>query len=284
MDQIKIHVFHTGEVCVAPDLPFGGDHCNILKASGLFTKKEDRLWLPVSAYLIECKHGKILFDCGWHRNMSLKGVYDKKAQIQSLGSWFLYKINQGKIDQGNAIDEQLKKLGILAKDLDLVLLSHLDCDHANGLKLVKDAKRILVSNEELKFACKKNIVNKVRYNSNWWKDTKIEGFDWNNTEGPVKKSYDVFGDKSIEMINIPGHSDGLCALKIKNSKGKYVLLFSDGGYAKKSWKELITSGIAADKNAQKKSLEWIRKESLDRDCIESLANHDRDVLPHTIIL
>ncbi len=22
MDNIKIHVFHTGEVCVAPDLPF----------------------------------------------------------------------------------------------------------------------------------------------------------------------------------------------------------------------------------------------------------------------
>ena len=26
------------------------------------------------------KHGKILFDCGWHRNMSPAGTYDKKAQ------------------------------------------------------------------------------------------------------------------------------------------------------------------------------------------------------------
>ena len=26
MAEIKIHVFHTGEVCVAPDLPFGGEH------------------------------------------------------------------------------------------------------------------------------------------------------------------------------------------------------------------------------------------------------------------
>ena len=27
MAEIKIHVFHTGEACVAPDLPFGGEHC-----------------------------------------------------------------------------------------------------------------------------------------------------------------------------------------------------------------------------------------------------------------
>lgn len=34
MANIKIHVFHTGEVCVAPDLPFGGDNSNEIKASG----------------------------------------------------------------------------------------------------------------------------------------------------------------------------------------------------------------------------------------------------------
>ena len=43
MKNIKIHVFHTGEVCVAPDLPFGGDDSNAIKASGVFGKREDRL-------------------------------------------------------------------------------------------------------------------------------------------------------------------------------------------------------------------------------------------------
>ena len=53
MSDIKIHVLHTGAVCVAPDLPFGGDHCNPIKASGIFQPSENRLWLPVSVYLIE---------------------------------------------------------------------------------------------------------------------------------------------------------------------------------------------------------------------------------------
>ena len=44
--------------------------------------------------------------------------------------------------------------------------------------------------------------------------------------------------------------------------GRFVLLFSDGGYAAKSWQEMITSGITADKEKQKASLAWIREQSL----------------------
>lgn len=282
--MIRIHLFHTGKVCVAPELPFGGENCNPLKASGLFGRKKDRLWLPVSSYLIEFPARKVLFDCGWNREMSPKGTFDKKAQIKSLGGYFLYKTNQGLLPQGEAIDEQLGRLGVKPSDLDLVLLSHLDCDHANGLKLVDEAQRILVSNEELRFATNKTLVNKIRYNPRWWSDTKIEGFDWNGAEGPARQSYDVFGDGSLRMINIPGHSPGLCALKIVNAEGQFVLLFSDGGYAKKSWKEQITSGIADDRAAQKKSLLWIREQSLAPNCVESLANHDPDAIPHVIEL
>ena len=173
---------------------------------------------------IECSHGKIIFDCGWHRNMSPDGVFDKKAQIKSLGSLPLYVTNQGRIEKGLAIDEQLAALGIHPADLDLVLLSHLDCDHTNGLNLVADAKQILVSKDELLFAENKTPVNRIRYNADWWRSTKMQTFDWNGTEGLAGKSYDVFGDESLVMVNIPGHSKGLCALKITGSDGRFILL------------------------------------------------------------
>lgn len=280
VSEIKIHVFHTGKVCVAPDLPFGGDHSNAIKASGIFGKKSDRLWLPVSAYLIEHPKGKFLVDTGWSRDMSPNGELDKKAQIKSLGNVILYEVNQGIVPLGECIDEQLAGLGISDSDIDAVLLTHLDCDHANGLKQVRNAKKFLVSKDEVRFAAK----NKVRYYKGWWKGIPLTQFEWTGTDGPAGKSFDVLDDGSIRLINIPGHADGLFAVKVRNDDGKFVLLFSDGGYARKSWEEMITSGVAANKAQQKNSLAWIREQSLDPNCVESLANHDPDIQPHVITL
>ena len=282
---MKVHIFHTGEVHVSPYLPFGGDDCGLLKASGITTPKKDWLWLPVSAYLVEHPKGLILVDTGWHREMSPDGVYDRKAQIHSLGSVLLYNVNQGRIAKGEAIDEQLAALGIKPSDLDYVLLTHLDCDHANGLRQVSDAKRILVSNDELSpHNLRKGLAERIRYQSRWWDGTHLEGFDWNGGEGPAGKSFDLFGDGSVVMVNIPGHSAGQCAVKLTGAEGKFVLLFADGGYAGKSWEELITSGISQDKTLQRKSLQWIREQSLSTGCVESIANHDTYVKPHIIEL
>lgn len=285
MNEIKIHIFHTGHVRVSPYLPFGGEDCNILKATGIFIPKRKWLTLPVSCYLIEHPKGLILFDAGWNRSMSPNGTFDKKAQIKSLGNRLLYKTNQGWVEKGKCIDEQLDNIGIKPSDLDYVILSHLDCDHTNGLPLVKEAKHIIVSNDELKFTSEKNFITKIRYQKKWWKGINLTTFDFNGSEGPFEKSYDLFGDESILLINIQGHCDGLCALKITNKEnGNYVLLYSDGGYATKSWNDMILPGIIENKEKGLKSLEWIKKQSLDAHCVESIANHDADVVPHVITI
>lgn len=220
MSEIKIHIFHIGKVCVAPELPFGGEHYSALKASGVLDRKSKRLWLPVSAYLIECAHGNVLFDCGWHRDMSPHGVFERRAQIRSLSSLPLYSTNQVVVESSAAIDEQLAARGVALVDWDAVLLSHLDCDHANGLKLVADAKKILVLKDELRFAENGSPVNRIRYNADWWRGTKMQTFDWNGLMGSAGRSYDVFGDGMLVMVNIPGHSKGLCALRITGEDGR----------------------------------------------------------------
>ena len=195
MSEIKIHIFHIGKACVAPELPFGGEHYSALKASGVLDRKSKRLWLPVSAYLIECAHGNVLFDCGWHRDMSPHSVFERRAQIRSLGSLPLYFTNQVVVESSAAIDEQLAARGVEPVDWDTVRLSHLDCDHANGLK-------------------------RIRYNADWWRGTKMQTFDWNGLMGSAGRSYDVFGDGMLVMVNIPGHSKGLCALRITGEDGR----------------------------------------------------------------
>ncbi len=82
--------------------------------------RENRLWLPVSAYLIEHPKGLFLVDTGWARAMSPEGVFDKKAQIKSLGTVVLYEVNQGQIPLGQCVDEQLAEMGIKTSDIDAV--------------------------------------------------------------------------------------------------------------------------------------------------------------------
>ena len=47
---------------------------------------------------------------------------------------------------------------------------------------------------------------------------------------------------------------------------------------------MITSGVSLDKEMQRKSLQWIREQSMDANCIESLATYDTDIKPHVIEL
>lgn len=256
------------------------------KVSGLFVPAKDWEWLPVSCYYIEHPKGKILVDTAWSRRMSPAGVEDKQAQIRELG-YFLYRINQGFTPAGKSVDEQLRVMGVNTSDLDYVLLTHLDCDHACGLHQVADAKRILVSEDEMKYAnsiLPSHFDNIVRYKKRWWNGVPLTLFAYNGKEGPFERSFDLFEDGTIQLINIPGHCAGLSAVKITGSDGKYVLLDADGAYSARNWEEMVPSGIAANRKNQMKSLEWIRKMSMSDKCVESLATHDPEVKPHIIEL
>jgi len=66
-DALRICVFQTGKVYVSPALPFKDSTKNpnplqltLLSAYG----RKNRIWLPVSAYLIEHGDYKILVDTG----------------------------------------------------------------------------------------------------------------------------------------------------------------------------------------------------------------------------
>ena len=182
--------------------------------------------------------------------------------------------------KGESAVEQLEKIGIAPRDIDFVILTHLHTDHASGLSQFKDAKKILVSAPELEDTKKFPI----RYVKSMWDGINFETFDFEKTGiGPVGKSLDFFGDGTLELINIPSHTSGLTAVKI-NVNEKFVLLFSDGGYYKKSYENLIPPGTALDDELAMKSLKWIRETALDENCIEALANHDEGIIPHTIEL
>lgn len=267
---MKVHVLHTGTVTVDIALPFKQNTLNPIAYTGILRRKEHQVTLPVSAYLIEHPKGFVLIDTGWGKEI-------RGNQKDYLGALH-YKINKGVLPEGEAIDEQLLRMGIRTSDLDCVVLTHLHSDHASGLKLVSDAKRILTSREELECA----NADKARYIHHMWEGVNVQTFEFNDSPfGPMKKAYDLYGDGSIVLVWVPGHTKGLVCTLVRHD-GRYLMLTSDCGYARRSWEEMIMPGVCVNRKQLYDSLLWEKQMAASPDCIDALANHDPDVDPCVI--
>ncbi|WP_432711692.1 N-acyl homoserine lactonase family protein [Pedobacter sp.] len=270
--SIKIHVLHCGQVKVDRSLPFHEKTINPISYTGIFRSEKEKIWLPVSAYLIEHPKGLILIDTGWHTDVRT----DQKKHLGLLH----YIINKADLPEGQAITEQLQQRGIKPSDIDFLVMSHLHSDHASGMKLVKDAKKILVSDIEVLDTQK----HKIAYVSSMWDDVKFDTFKFQPSNyGNEKLSFDLFGDDSVVFVNTPGHTMGLASTIIQNN-GKFVLLCADTGYAKKSWEQMIMPGVMVDKKKVIRSLKWVKQMSQQPNCVEVIANHDTNIKPHTVEL
>lgn len=276
-EKIRIHVLKCGTVMVDEALPYGGadptlhSQEEIMMAIAGFRGQDHQVMLNVFSFLIEHPKGLILVDTGWHSDMR----YD---QYEILGDLH-YKINKAFLPKGQAIDEQLSAMDIKPSDLDYVILSHLHSDHVSGLKLVADAKKILVSDIEWEAA---NGDYAMAYEASMWKGVDLQTFPLQDTGyGPQGKSYDLFGDGSIILVSVAGHTPGLCAVQINNND-KFVLLTGDCGYAPKSWKEMIQPGVMMDPEKGIKSLAWVKEMSEKPNCVEVHTVHDPESKPHII--
>lgn len=273
MEQIKIHILHTGLMEIDRSLANAYLSRNHWAYSGLFSNRKRKIVVPISSYLIEHPSGIVLIDTGWSKK--IRQSQWKELKIRKFG------IN-GYLPSGWAVDEQLNALGFLPSDIDCVLLSHLHPDHVGGLQLVAKAKKILVSRLEWdaanKFSC---IYNK----QNWQNIINIDKFEYKILKiGPYYQALDLFNDGSFLQVYTPGHTQGQFSTVVQGSDGRYVLLASDVAFSQKNWNKLQIPGLYQDKTAAISSLGWIQQAVNSSNCIEALANHDINVKPHSITL
>ena len=93
--------------------------------------------------------------------------------------------------------------------------------------------------------------------------------------------HDLFGDDSVHLVHIAGHTEGMFAALIRNGE-RYVLLNADGAASPRSWAEGTVPGICENSVRAKKALDWIGSMSRDPACVASLCSHDPDIAPQTI--
>lgn len=267
-DKVKVSIIHTGLAIVDRSTIFAPSHplrFPRLAMLGIGRSEKDKLAIPVSTYLVEHPKGRVLIDTGFHKRVQTEPIKEL--------TYIHYRINKPVQRPGEAIDEKLAAMGLQPRDLDYVVLTHLHTDHAGGVKLVADARNILVSRIELEYATTKRI----EYVKRMWDGVNLTPFDYtSSSHGPENRSFDLFGDGSIVFVNVPGHTPGLAATVISNN-GKFLLLTSDAAYSRQAWQQMILPGVASDRQASIRSLEWIGKMSRMENCIDCIANHETEL-------
>ena len=276
---MKLHILHCGVIRVSPAMPYGNS-VDLKTAVRMLTAPEkERVTLPVSVYLIEHPKGLILVDTGWCRDLSPCGEYDPKAARQIL-SPALAALYHPMLPAGMAVHEQLAKLGIRPEDLEAVILTHLDPDHVAGLRHVQKARSIILPEDEYFWSCR--AVYKNRQPQSLWMPYPMERPYYRGSPlGPNGWAIDLFGDESLQLVNLPGHTDGQAAVLVRNGK-RFVLLAADAAYSPRNWQEVITPGFGFDRQRQKKSLDWIAQMAADPGCAAILCSHDPAQAPAVI--
>ncbi len=276
---MKIHILRCGEIRVSETVPYGNAISAVNTARQLAEPDKKRVTLPVFCFLIEHPHGLLLVDTGWCRDISPAGVYDaaavKKVLPQHLAAFY-----RPTLPAGEAIDEQLAARGLSPQDLDCVILTHLDPDHVAGLRQIVGAKRIVLPEDEYFWNCR--TVYKLRQPQELWINEPIERLYYRGAaDAPNRWAIDLFGDESVVLVNVPGHTDGQAAVLLRQG-GKFVLLTADAAFSPRNWKENITPGFGFDEQLQRKCLRWIAAKASEPGCAAVLCSHDPGQQPHTI--
>ena len=183
-----------------------------------------------SAVLVRHPKATFLYDTG------IASTIDRYFQNQS----FRFKQTLGKFTMEQSIASHLQHLSLKPRDLDFVLLSHLHWDHVSG---VPDLPNVPLR------------VNRVEYDAAHYGlldlhhglsrallgDSPIELFDCN---GPsydgFSSSYDLFGDGSILLLPLPGHTAGNTGMLLQRANGVPLFLLGDAAWVAENFRRPAT--------------------------------------------
>ncbi len=178
-----------------------------------------------SAVLIRHPKATFLYDTGLASDISLY------FQEQS----FFFKNVLGKFTFEQSIASHLHTLSMKPHDLNFVLISHLHWDHVSG---VPDLPGVPLRIHRVEYDAAqyglldmhKGIVHTLL------SDNPIELFD---CKGPAydgfSTSHDLFGDGSIVLVPLPGHTAGNTGMLIRRTNGSPLFLLGDAAWVAENY-------------------------------------------------
>lgn len=185
---------------------------------------------PINVYVIEHRHGLVLFDTGQDRASITDPGYFPAGPV--VGP--LYRMARFEMTADQTLSALLESVGYRAGDVGTVVLSHLHGDHIGGLREVSHAE-LLVSRTEWDTLSGSwpELAGVMR------RHIDLSGLKWRQIElapihdpslAPFDVGHDLFGDGSLVIVPTPGHTAGSISLIVRRPGQPLLALVGDLTY------------------------------------------------------
>ncbi len=171
--------------------------CQVVFDKGIFTylrNHGEKVLVPFWAWLIHGGEEPILVD-----------------PSTSFEEFMKYSVLSSGGEEGVPIEESLQRMGISVSDIKTVIITHLHSDHCLNAKKFPNA-RIIVQEEELKFARNPHPMFSAIYRNEWYK-----GLNFVTLQGDMEIV------PGVKVIYTPGHSAGNQSVSITTEQGEIVI-------------------------------------------------------------
>jgi glyoxylase-like metal-dependent hydrolase (beta-lactamase superfamily II) len=259
----KIHAIQTGTVALKRNHAklFGPPVTRLLSIilDWRYTKP-----LPIYAWVVEHEEGIIVVDTGEAAAVMESDYFETDYEYrfaQKYGRMFKFNVTREQ-----EIGSQLKSLGINPrKDVRWVVLTHMHCDHVDGLRYFPNAN-IMISHAEFartsRAFCRWPI---------WFRPSMLVNFA-EQPHGAFTHSYALTNAGDVLLVPTPGHTFGHQSVIVRDGDAD-VLLAGDAVFTEAQAHTGEVAGIVADVKMARATLHTLKQHMTQRRTLV-LPSHD----------
>jgi len=168
-------------------------------ASALVVGLTGKVRIPFPSFLIEHPNGLVVVDTG----LAPESVGDPSRFYGAMAAAVDFRF-----EPEHRVDRQVEARGYRVEDVTDVVVTHAHIDHTGGIGLFPDAK-LHIGALDLPYALHPPPEDRLLYRTEDFTPTLARGWD------TIRGDRDLFGDGSIQILAMPGHTPGNTSVLVR---------------------------------------------------------------------
>ena len=268
--KVGLRAIRTGTTRLPPGYAYRTEAGSTRAALGFGVPKETWIAAPIGAFLLEHPvGGPVLVDTGMHPVVAV----DPKRNLGRLGA-AIVRID---ILEDENVPARLRRWGVDAEDVTLVLMTHLHPDHTSAMSEFP-AARFVTTHDEWRAATGRAATLRGYIGAHLPDRSSFELVDISGGEPHegLSRTLDYFGDGSVRLVSTPGHTAGHLSVLVETDRGP-VFLLGDVVYTLRNLRDDVLPWRTADDDASRRSMAEVRAYAGANPGVPLIPTHDAAV-------